>query len=230
MEGIPPELVKIAVGALITLGVLAGPFAVGFVVRSQSRAILPEDGPLPWHDILATLAFWLTLLLGVLAVASGFGYGGLASSLVVLVTALVRLLVGALIAAFGMHLGDRIARDEDDPAIRRWVQVGAVLLGLAAVAGPGLLIVVLLAVVPLAVLLSSRTLQAQAGSRLGDLAAGLQLRSRHAGNSQLSMSGHWLTLGGIGLLSTSVTEGDQARTLRNVDVLALVEQAEAAGE
>lgn len=210
--------------ASVVLLVVASPVVVSALVRRQVHGVIggPEStwSGIDWPRLGGIWAGWTTFvaLLGVAAVA--FGMSPLVAPLTAAFAVLLRVGIGLAI----MTISSRYATRVEGEGWRTGVALGGLLVGAAAMVS--LLAVLVLGVVGGGVVLWTAARperQERLGEWLADVSAGLKLRARGLSGKDLDLAGLPIRVGSVGLLETTLIEGDRERPMRNEQALALLD-------
>ena len=208
---------------------------VAWLLNLQLKALgltrRPHQQGIAWNLVLAFLAFWTVLAMGLGAVAQHAELGGLHWPLNTLTSTLLGLLPAALILTGAAHYRqtrlDEVRdaskeRQEEARSELRWLQLIAGGLAALAVLGGGLLWPLLLVAVGGGVLWWVVSPSARASTRAWRQAwtAGQRLRAEQASGAALGRPEDPLSLAGpVGLVSTDVLEDGQLRSMGNSELL-----------
>lgn len=216
---------------LIAVTLLAA-WLVRRTVEEQVRRLRLDDdgGTFDWAALLAALAGWATLLLGLLGLATHRGWSALSAPLAAAFGGAGRLLLAAAVLLGAARLARSFAEPEADAdaaarararAEARTIHALGAALAVAAALGlsPFTALLLALLVIPLALVVRSPDHRTRAAALLDDLAAGLRLRGHVKAGATLEGG---RVAGDPGPLRTWVELDGRRQLLRNADLLARV--------
>jgi hypothetical protein len=231
VSAIDPVAVALLLGAF-AIAILA-PLLVGIGTRRVSARLLgmplhqqPPWPGIPWPRVLGWIAGLAAFLLILLVVVVGSQLDEVARALLLVFGITVRLGVGALVLALCTLVADRLPREEDLAFHRYSLVAGGTLVAVAAISGLGGLVVLILLLVAIGAVYAGTSSQGRLAEMIGDIAAGMRLRAKKLGRSEVDLGHLEVGVGPIGLLSTVIREEDVERPMRNEHALALLESGD----